>query len=256
MSTYGKTFADEDEEIAELEVAEQQTDKEKTFEKRYGDLRSHTQKQLNAKDDELRALKEQLDAATKKEIVFPKSDEDIDEWRSKYPDVAKIVETLAMKQAQEVKTDVDRRLAAITNKERESDMRIAKQKLADAHPEFFSDIKDAPEFHEWLGSKSKRTQDVMYGDDGDYMAAIDVIDMFKTQTNYGKPKAKVPSAKDAAQRVRPSSTSTPNNSRGHEEFSESQINSMHPSEYDANEAAIDKAWQEGRVILDVTGGAR
>ena len=43
----------------------------------------------------------QLDSATKKEMKLPKSDEDIEEWSKNYPDVAAIVETIAMKKASE-----------------------------------------------------------------------------------------------------------------------------------------------------------
>ena len=74
---------------------------EKSFKKRYGDLRRHQQekeKELAAKID---ALQAQLSEATKKEINLPKSDEDIEAWAAKYPDVAAIVETIAIKKAKE-----------------------------------------------------------------------------------------------------------------------------------------------------------
>jgi hypothetical protein len=70
---------------------------ERTFKKRYGDLRRHTQDKEKQFQKQLDDLKEQLGKATKKEMKLPKSDEDIEAWASEYPDVAKIVETIAMK---------------------------------------------------------------------------------------------------------------------------------------------------------------
>ena len=43
-------------------------------------------------------------------ILPPKSDEDIAEWASKYPDVAGIVETIATKKAKEMFSKAEKRL--------------------------------------------------------------------------------------------------------------------------------------------------
>ena len=42
-----------------------------------------------------------LTKATKQEIKLPKSDDDIEAWAAQYPDVAAIVETIAIKKARE-----------------------------------------------------------------------------------------------------------------------------------------------------------
>jgi len=81
--------------------AEPTNAEEKTFKKRYSDLRRHQQKQAEEFKAELAAMKSQLESATKKEMKLPKSDEDIEQWASDYPDVAAIVETIAMKKARE-----------------------------------------------------------------------------------------------------------------------------------------------------------
>ena len=74
---------------------------EKTFKKRYGDLRRHAQQKESDLQEQINQLKEQLDSATKKQIELPKSDEDIEAWTKKYPDVAGIVETIAIKKSKE-----------------------------------------------------------------------------------------------------------------------------------------------------------
>ena len=58
-------------------------------------------------------LKEQLTSATKKEMKLPKSDDEIDVWMSKYPDVAAIVETIAIKKAREQSTELEERVTKI-----------------------------------------------------------------------------------------------------------------------------------------------
>ena len=66
------------EEVTE-EVEEEPTSaEEKTFKKRYSDLRRHQQKQAEEFKTELAELRGQLSDATKKEMKLPKSDEDIE----------------------------------------------------------------------------------------------------------------------------------------------------------------------------------
>ena len=88
---------------AEPQVEEDEEDdsklsrEEKSFKKRYGDLRRH----MAEKEKE---WKEKLDVASTVQsdsIRAPKSDEDIEAWARKYPDVAAIVETIADKKASE-----------------------------------------------------------------------------------------------------------------------------------------------------------
>ncbi len=56
---------------------------------------------MQQKDQELAAVKAQLDEVAKGQIKFPKTDDEIDQWIWKYPDVAKIVDTIARKRANE-----------------------------------------------------------------------------------------------------------------------------------------------------------
>ena len=98
------------EETAEEVDEEPANAEEKTFKKRYSDLRRHQQKQAEEFKTELAELKRQLADATKKEMKLPKSDEDIEEWAKEYPDVAAIVETIAMKKASEQSSALEERI--------------------------------------------------------------------------------------------------------------------------------------------------
>ena len=56
---------------------------EKSFKKRYGDLRRHMQEKEKEWTEKFDKLQSQLSDATKKEIKLPKSDEDIETWAAR-----------------------------------------------------------------------------------------------------------------------------------------------------------------------------
>ena len=97
---------------AKEEVAEPEPEsaEERTFKKRYGDLRRHSQKKESDLQKQINELKSQLDTATKKQIKLPKSEEELEAWATEYPDVAKIVETIAIKKSQEQAKELEDRI--------------------------------------------------------------------------------------------------------------------------------------------------
>ena len=97
----------------EVQEPEPKSAEEKTFKKRYGDLRRHSQQKEGELQTQIDALKKQLDESTRKEISLPKSDEDIEAWAKDYPDVAAIVETIAIKKAREQTELLDKRVKEI-----------------------------------------------------------------------------------------------------------------------------------------------
>jgi len=86
---------------------------EKTFKKRYGDLRRHAQQKESDLQSQIDQLRTQLEESTKKELSLPKSDEDIEAWAKKYPDVAGIVETIAIKKSKEQSKELEDRIQKI-----------------------------------------------------------------------------------------------------------------------------------------------
>ena len=82
--------------------AEPQDAEEASFKKRYGDLRRHATVDAAKGSRDCAKVQKQLETAAKGQIKFPKTDEEIEQWSKKYPDVAKIVDTIAQKRANEV----------------------------------------------------------------------------------------------------------------------------------------------------------
>ena len=92
----------EEEPQAEAQEDEELSAEEKNFKKRYGDLRRHSQQQQVTLQKQIDELRSQLQSSTEKQIKLPKSEEELNEWARAYPDVAKIVETIAIKKAKEL----------------------------------------------------------------------------------------------------------------------------------------------------------
>ena len=223
---------------------------EASFKKRYGDLRRHTQQLMSQKDQELEKLKEQLDSAAKGQIKFPKTDDEIEAWSKKYPDVSKIVDTIARKRANEALEEGEKRLGHLKDLETKLTKKEAEQQLMKLHPDF-NDIRQDPAFHEWVTMQPLYISDALYKNNTDAMAAARAIDLYKADTG----KRKTSSKKSAAQAVGRSTSAAPA-ATGKAKFSESQVASMSDREYDANEEAILEAMKSGAFTYDMSGGAR
>src|SRR6056300_1914198 len=179
---------------------------EKTFKKRYGDLRRHTQEKEREFQKQLDELKGQLAKATKKEMKLPKSDEDLEAWATEYPDVAKIIETIAMKKAREQSEQLEARLQKIDEMSVEAKKEKAEAELMRLHPDF-DEIRDSDDFHEWAEEQPKWVQDALYENDNDARSAARAIDLYKADRGISK-ETKSKSSKDAAKAVGTKATKT------------------------------------------------
>lgn len=243
-----------EQEATEPEEAEPTNAEEKTFKKRYSDLRRHQQKQAEDFKKEIDALKSQLNDATKKEMKLPKSDEDIEQWAADYPDVAAIVETIAMKKAREQSVALEERVKAIDEMQLSATKEKAEVELMRMHPDF-GEIRDSDEFHDWAEEQPKWVQDALYDNDNDARAAARAIDLYKADKGIGKEKPK--SNKDAAKSVSTkNSRSTPQKDETSSYLKESDVQRMSAQEYEKNSDEIMEAIRSGRFVYDVSGSAR
>ena len=220
------------------------------WEKRYGDLRRHTQQQMQQKDREVAEIKRQLETAAKGQIKFPKTDDEIDQWSKKYPEVAKIVDTIARKRANEALEEGEKRMEGLKQLETKLTRKEAEQELMRVHPDF-SEIRQKREFHDWVALQPQYIQDALYKNNTDAKAAARAIDLYKA--DMGKTKRSNP--KNAAASVGRTTTSVPT-TNGKARFSESQVARMSVADYDKNEDAILEAMRSGQFVYDMSGGAR
>ena len=251
-----KELLEEKEEAPEVEAqeAEPVNAEEKSFKKRYGDLRRHQQKKDKDYEERIKALEQQLTDSTKSEIKLPKSDEDIDAWATKYPDVAAIVETIAIKKAREQSEGLESRVKEIDEMRATASREKAEVELLKIHPDF-SDIRDSDDFHNWAEEQPKWVQEALYENDTDARSASRAIDLYKADMNITTKKPA--SNKDAARSVNSrTSRSEPNTNDNDGAFKESQVAKMSTQQYEKASDAIMEAIRTGKFIYDMSGSAR
>ena len=258
----------EEEELAELmakqrgegqeEEAEQDdapvSAEDKSFKKRYGDLRRHTQLKENELQSRISVLEQQLSSSTKSEIKLPKSDQDIEAWAKEYPDVAAIIETIAIKKAREQSADLEERVKVIDEMKASATKEKAQVELMQMHPDF-DKIREDDDFHNWAEEQPKWIQDALYDNENDARSAARAIDLYKA--DRGIVTKKPSSNKDAARSVNTrSERSRPNDndSKGH--IRESQVSKMSAQEYEKRADEIMDAIRTGKFIYDISGNAR
>ena len=228
---------------------------ERTFKKRYGDLRRHSQEKEKDFQKQLNDLKSQLESATKKEMKLPKSDEDIETWAAEYPDVAQIVETIAMKKAREQAKELEGRIKKIDEMSAEAVKDKAEAELMKIHPDF-DDIRDSDEFHDWADEQPKWVQDALYENDNDAKSAARAIDLYKADKGISK-STKSKNDKSAAKEVNTKKTrSIPDTEGTKSKILESDVEKMSASEYEKNADTIMQAIRSGNFIYDLSGSAR
>ena len=246
---------DEQKQDASTEEVESEptTAEEKTFKKRYSDLRRHQQKQTEELKTEINALKSQLEQSTKKQIKLPKSDEDIETWAKEYPDVAAIVETIAMKKAAEQSASLEQRVKALDDMQQDVSKQRAETELLQMHPDF-DDIRNDDDFHTWADEQPKWIQDALYENDNDARSAARAIDLYKADRNLTTKKT---SNKDAAKSV---STRGKRNKPVENESSsflrESEVQRMTAKEYESRSDEIMEAIRQNKFVYDLSGSAR
>ena len=259
----GNFSADEEGEEAESKTQEASDDtaaaeepvsgEEKTFKKRYGDLRRHAQKKEQEFQKQIDELKAQLEASTKKELKYPKSEDELSAWMEKYPDVAKIVETIAMKKAQEQSVEYENKFKEIDDMRLQAMREKAEAKLMKMHPDFL-EIRDSDEFHQWVEKQPKWIQDALYDNDTDAMSASRAIDLYKADNGI---KIKRKGNKGAEQAVSgKNSRNSPDVSDNSGKIRESDIMKMSAVQYEAVADEVAEAIRNGKFIYDVSGSAR
>ena len=231
---------------------------ERSFKKRYGDLRRHSQKQQVELQKQIDDLKAQLDNTAKQTFSLPKSEDELEAWANEYPDVAKIVETIAIKKAREQSQELESRLQKINEMAEETAKEKAEAELMRLHPDF-AKIRDQDEFHEWVEKQPRWVQSALYDNENDAVSAARAIDLYKADKGITQKRSRDTDRENTVNAAR--SVRTPNKARVDSEseeglFYESQVEKMSSLEYERNQEAIIAAIRAGKFVYDKTGYAR
>lgn len=266
VNTHEERIKKEEEELKALQEEGQQEgepeDKEEpknaeeaSFKKRYGDLRRHSQKKEKELADRIASLEEQVKNAANAPSELPSSEEDLEAWMKKYPQVSAIVQTVATKIARQENQGIQDRLAEIDSRDLQTKEDRAEAELLKAHPDW-AEISSSDAFYDWVDSQSKFIQDALYENTTDAQAAISVVTMYKAEKGLKskKPKKQDNSAaldvgtRGSAANIDPTGDS--------KKWRESEIEKLSAKEFEKHQEEIMDAMRKGEVIMDRTGGAR
>jgi hypothetical protein len=248
---------DEDEVVEATQEQEQKVEssEEETFKKRYGDLRRYMQQTVEQKDKELEDLRKKVQQTKKEEFKLPTSEEEIEAWASKYPEVAKIVDSIAQKRAREASSEVENSMTDLRKMKRQLEKEKAEHQLRTMHTDF-DVIRTDKKFHAWVKEQPAYIQDALYKNETDAIAAARAIDLYKADMGMiAEKRSDSQLQKDAAKAVSRSSKGNPTGSSS-AQWSESRVMSLKPHEYEKYEEEILKAVRDNKFVYDLNGGAR
>lgn len=228
---------------------EKLSSEEKSFKKRYGDLRRH----MAAKEKEWEERFAVLES-NPSSVRAPKSDEDIEAWAEKYPDVAAIVETIAEKKAAERFAAADDRFKELDEAKYEATRTKAETQIRKAHSDF-DDLRDSDTFHDWVDEQPKWVRDALYENSDDAASVIRVIDLYKVDNNM-TPSAKKAQAKDAAKTVAKKTRTSVDTNEAGSHLKESVVAKMSDKEFEDRYDEIQEAMASGKFVYDMSGRAR
>ena len=132
----------------------------RVFKKRYDDLKRHYDSTLGKHKDEVRTLRTQLDSSSK-QIIPPKSKEELEAWKKEYPDVYDMVETIAIGKADSRAKEMEDKYQNLQVQQEQITKEKAEVELLKLHPDF-SDIRAKDDFHEWATKQDPVIQNWLY----------------------------------------------------------------------------------------------
>ncbi|MDC0511051.1 hypothetical protein OAN77_00255 [bacterium] len=229
----------------ELESKKETPYKKPDYKKRYDDLKKHYDSKLN----EFKSREEELLTQVKQpEYRAPKSPEELEKFKTDYPDVYEVVETVAHMQSESKAKVLEERLSKLQERENDLVRQDAEKRLMNRHPDF-EDIRNSDDFHEWAKEQHSSIQAWIYDNNDDADLASRALDLFKKDLGIDVPKtkssSKKPTKQSAADMVSTKTTSVEPNSE--KVWSEREIASMSMAEFDKYEQEISDAMQEGRI---------
>jgi hypothetical protein len=234
------------------------------FKKRYDDLKRHYDTKLNEWKQEKELINAKISVEAKKQSIreLPKTEEELHEFKEKYPDVYDVVETISTLQANERVKEIEEKLSDLRLKEQEAVVQTAEKQLLNIHPDF-DVLKESDVFLSWLDEQPSNMSDGIYKNNTDVKWAARVIDLFKADNNIKTPKSYNKSKSPKRSQSSPSNSAAQavtrtNAKRSLDDFqndkkiwSVQEISKLKSHEYEKVEKEIDRALKEGRVMDSV-----
>ena len=225
-------------------------DAEHDYKKRYDDLKKHYDSKVNEFKEEIASLRDTMNSRAvemPRGVTPPRTQEELDEFKEKYPDVFDVVQTVASMQTESQVSKLREEIGTIKEREKNLEKEKAYEELLRLHPDF-DELKTTDQFLGWLEEQPKTLSDGIYNNNTDAKWAARVVDLYKADAGLNKQKKskRQESAADAVTKTPAREVQTdPNGDK--RIFKASQIAKMKPWEFEKMEAEIDSARAEGRI---------
>jgi hypothetical protein len=222
--------------------------KKPNYKKRYDDLKKHYDAKLN----EFRQREQELISSNSPSYQAPKTVEELEDFKSKYPDVYDVVETVSHLQSEARTKDLESQVQAMREREAVALRREAEAELFEKHPDF-ADIRDSDDFHDWAASQPEDIQAWVYNNPDNVRLASRAIDLFKQDTGAAsttqkkQTRNKSRSSSSRAADMVSTKTTTIDATAEPKIWTQEEIAALPMDEFDRLESEIDKALEEGRV---------
>ena len=232
--------------------AKKESSEDHDYKKRYDDLKRHYDSKVDEFKGEIESLRKTMTdraAEMPRGVTPPRTQEELDEFKERYPDVFEVVQTVSSMQTESQVAKLRQELGTIQEREKELEKQKAYEQLLRAHPDF-AELKADEKFLTWLEEQPSSIADGIYKNSTDSKWAARVIDLYKADTgSTKKKKTKDASAADAVTKTPTRDVNT--DAIGDKKiWKASQIAKMKPWEFEKMEAELDLARQEGRIELN------
>ena len=230
------------------------------YKKRYDDLKKHYDTKLNEFKGEREQLASELDAVKKRVYEMPrgttppKTMEELEEFKERYPDVFEVVETVSGLQTESQVAKLREEIDSVKEREKNLEKEKAFEELLRLHADFH-DLKTDEKFLNWLDEQPDQLSDGIYKNSTDAKWAGKIISLYKAESGIStttKKSTKSKEATDAAATVtrqQPKEVATKEGSNK-KIWKGSDIARLKPWEFEKVEAEIDLARNEGRIDMN------
>ena len=233
-------------EVENLETTKDEPYKKPDYKKRYDDLKKHYDSKLNEfKIREQELLNEA--ASNRPAYQAPKTEEELEEFKTKYPDVFEVVETVAHMQSESKAKVLEERLSQLQEREAQMLRQSAEERLMEKHPDF-NEIRNSDDFHAWAKEQPQSIQDWIYNNSDNPDLASRALDLFKKDVGIEAAPKKTTSKKTKSAADMVSTKTTSVEPKSEKVWSEREIAAMSMDEFDKHEAEISEAMQQGRIV--------
>lgn len=241
----------EEQEETFVSAKKEETAPEHDYKKRYDDLKRH----YDQKIQEFKTKEQELESAMQQSninVPLPKTPEELEKFRSEYPDVYDVMQTIASEKANQQAEQLQQEIKTLKAREKENLVKVAYRELKTLHPDF-EEIKTDEKFIQWLEEQPDTISDGVLKNNTNARLAARVIDLYKADVGITtkKQQSKKPDVSAAMAVTSPRAKEIQTNPNASKKvWKGSDIAKLKPWEFEKVEAELDLARQEGRIDMN------